>query len=560
MWFRGVVLALAMAALVGVALFAFAPAIPGNIDDTFIALVYAKHLLRHGQLFWNAGDGPVEGFTSLLDVVVKAIGIAIKPGDGLQAAFWSSLLLHCACPILMLGVVLRLTQEGRAVWRWLVAFSAALAVAASRNLAYGSSFLLETPLFVASALVVLWIMGRPRIAGTRALLFAVPPALAALFLSRPEGLPIGLTSLAFFLWHQRHSTSRSKLALLTLTVAAAVATLTIWRLAYFGDWAPNTYYAKSSSSRWNEINDGILYVKQNLRPTANVVALGASRANVIALGAIAIGWVVLLIRPAWTADGRATYFHAWSIAAVSLLSVVLGGGDCYWGGRFLALPATLGIFLLAVGSLYLRDRLQWLAFAPLALLVMFELADVRASVPFAMQRMKQWPISVRQFECEAKAIRRVGAVGAGIAVMQSDCQRFKFFSDSTPVIDLHGLSDRRIAHLPAPGRVTWGRYSHDIALSVAAPIWVVGYGWWLPKPMSALPLSELIASNALMRQYTGPYSAPGKDTAERIVDLYTTASVRACGMYFNFLVRKEHAATFRRHGISVNGSRRPRQP
>jgi hypothetical protein len=537
----------AVPALVLVALFAFAPAIPGNIDDAFIVLVYARHLLRDGKLFWNAGDGPVEGFTSPLDVIVKAIGSAIAPGDPLQAAFWISLLLHCACPLLMLVVVLRLKRDGHEGWRWAVALTAALCVAASRNLAFGSSFLLETPLFVASALVVLLIFGQPRIACTSARLRAGVVALAALFLSRPEGVPLGLTSLAFLLWHQRHSTSRKALALLTLGVGVVVVSFMTWRLASFGEWAPNTYYAKSSSSRWNEINDGVLYVRS---------ALG-SMENVVALGAVALGWMLLLFRSAWNSDGRTTYFHVWSLAAVSLLSVVWSGGDCYAGGRFLAVPSCLAVFLLAVGSFYLR-RLRWLAFTPLVLLLFFELADLRSWSRFAMERMRSWPISVHQFTCQAQAMRRVAAVSSGIAVMQSDCQRFKFFADSTRVIDLEGFSDRRIAHQPAPGHVVWGRYSHELALSVGAPVWVWGWGWWSPKAMSALPLSEIVVSNELIRQYTGSFGALGKEIAERVVREYTTASVRGCGMYFNFLVRKDYVAAFRRAGISVNTAfRRP---
>lgn len=540
----GVLLAGSATVLVVVALFAFAAAVPGNIDDTFIVLVYARHLLRDGALFWNAGDGPVEGYTSPLDLIVKTVGTALLPEDALQAAFWSSLFLHCLCPLLMLALVLSRLSRGNWLWRWVVALAAGLSVAASRNLAFGSSFLLETPLFAANALGVLWLLGRPRAQLTTAELCAVPLSLGALVWSRPEGLPVALVSLTFFIAHQRRSLSRATLIRLVVAVAVIVLSLVVFRLAYFGEWAPNTYYAKTSSSRWNEIEDGLVYLS----------AASRSAANVIVLGAAAIGWVLLLFRSAWQPEGRTNYVHAWSLAAVSTAGVIWAGGDNYAGGRFLAVPTCLAIFVLAVGSLCLRPRLRWLGFAPLILLAFLELSAVRASSGFARSQMDAWPTSVDQFECQARAFRRVAAVDPRLAVAQSDCQRFKFFSDSTRVIDLHGLSDRRIAHEPAAGRVVWGRYTNERSVAIGAPIWIWGYAWWSHQATASMPLSRLVGSEELVRRFVGHIPVPRGETAALMVRNYTTASVKACGVYLNFLVRKKHIRAFRRAGIRVGVS------
>jgi hypothetical protein len=185
----------------------------------------------------------------------------------------------------------------------------------------------------------------------------------------------------------------------------------------------------------------------------------------------------------------------------------------------------------------------------------FELSTVRASVWTAQYRMTKWPITTKHFSCEARAIQRVASVKPDLPVAQSDCQRFKFFSDSTHVIDLHGLNDHDIAHQPAPGSVTWGRYSAPLALSVAAPVWVWGYAWWSSKPMASIPLSRIVTSKELVRQFAGYFSAPSKEVGERMAREYTTVSARACGAYFNFLVRKEHAAAFRQAGMSVGMKR-----
>ena len=34
-----------------------------HADDAYIVARYADYLVRHGQLVWNVGEAPVEGFT-----------------------------------------------------------------------------------------------------------------------------------------------------------------------------------------------------------------------------------------------------------------------------------------------------------------------------------------------------------------------------------------------------------------------------------------------------------------------------------------------------------------
>lgn len=43
-----------------------------TFDDSFVAYRYAENLIDHGALTWNVGQEPVEGFTSLLWVVLNA--------------------------------------------------------------------------------------------------------------------------------------------------------------------------------------------------------------------------------------------------------------------------------------------------------------------------------------------------------------------------------------------------------------------------------------------------------------------------------------------------------
>ena len=51
----------AVVVLLVVGLFALALARPENLDDGFIVLVYARHLVAQGGFFWNASDGTRTG-------------------------------------------------------------------------------------------------------------------------------------------------------------------------------------------------------------------------------------------------------------------------------------------------------------------------------------------------------------------------------------------------------------------------------------------------------------------------------------------------------------------
>ena len=48
-----------------------------TVDDAFITYRYAANLADHGELNWNVGEDPVEGYTGVLLPVVLAGGMKI---------------------------------------------------------------------------------------------------------------------------------------------------------------------------------------------------------------------------------------------------------------------------------------------------------------------------------------------------------------------------------------------------------------------------------------------------------------------------------------------------
>ena len=324
-------------ALVALALWRFAVPEPGeNLDDAFILLVYAKHLAQGGPLYYNLAQGRLDGFTSPLDLFIKALVIRLFPGDPVLDIWVVSLGYYLAVVVSLFGLAGRAARRcGRAVGG--VPLLVAAIGASSQSLAAGSQFLLETPLYT---LLGVWagyyfLVDSPPRSWPALLAFA--GLLAALPLARPEGLVVAAACLFGFFIIQRRRLGWLRLCAPAVGFALAVGAYYVWRLRYFGFWAPNTYYAKTSASRLNELKDGLRYLWSYTFSSGLPVML----------------WLFLspaLLPRLPTAELRQRYGALCAVMLAALLAVIYGGGDCYPGGRFLALPVTLStLALLLVG-------------------------------------------------------------------------------------------------------------------------------------------------------------------------------------------------------------------
>lgn len=188
---------------------------------------------------------PVEGYTSflwvvLLDGVWRLTGI-----EPPVSANWLSL----ACAYGSLAVaVLMVRQFKRNLGRWdsRLLFVAAIVVflVLNRSFLAWSSSGLETSLM--TFLLLLWVYvalsDRPPVwrAGFSAM------TATALALTRPDGLLYCAATLVLVLTLALSVERRERALTLVSGLApfAAVAAHLIWRLGYYGQWLPNTYYAK----------------------------------------------------------------------------------------------------------------------------------------------------------------------------------------------------------------------------------------------------------------------------------------------------------------------------
>ena len=247
----GVVLVLAVAALYqGWRLFWFLT------DDAFIQFRYVGNSLLGYGYVWNPPPFlPVEGYTSflwvlILDGVWRATGISPP-----EAANGISLFFSALTVLLTAWMVLRMRLRPELeVWRVLFLGLVLAGVLANRTFLAWTSSGLETAMF--NFWILLWLHGTLRLSVTRspAHLLLVCSAAPMIALSRPDGLLYCASTLAIALawgagrWRTGELAPRQLLALLPLALVPAHV---LWRRSFYGEWLPNTYFAKYTGA-WPE--------------------------------------------------------------------------------------------------------------------------------------------------------------------------------------------------------------------------------------------------------------------------------------------------------------------
>ena len=214
-------------------------------DDAFISFRYVRNLLEGHGLVFNPGEY-VEGYTNFLWILELAAiwGIfGIRPE---HAAPWLSVAYTVATIAAMLWWVVRLPSLRN---RWLVGWMALGLLCSSATFAvWTSGGGLETrqfTFFVVTAVVCLSVNRSWRWS-----LLAASLSLAAAELTRPEGLLLAACCFGWFgvqrIVKEGRVSARlvRELMILVAPFVLLVSAHFLFRYAYYGEWLPNTYYAK----------------------------------------------------------------------------------------------------------------------------------------------------------------------------------------------------------------------------------------------------------------------------------------------------------------------------
>jgi arabinofuranosyltransferase len=222
-------------------------------DDAFISFRYARNLAEGAGLVFNPGEAPVEGYSNFLWVLALALGATA----GVAAETLAPLLSLAATALLAWRIADFACREGiatNAAGRWLAALAPLALLAATRSVAVWSTSGLETRLFE-----LLVVCGLLRLRAEIRAQDRVLPLSALLFASacwtRPDGALIAGSCFAAGFALAPRAARRTLLAPVLLCAAAVIAQLA-FRLAYYGEWLPNTFYAKVGGRLWPEMGLG----------------------------------------------------------------------------------------------------------------------------------------------------------------------------------------------------------------------------------------------------------------------------------------------------------------
>lgn len=221
-------------------------------DDAYISFRYVRNLLDGHGLVFNPGEY-VEGYTNFLWVLevaaLWAVGIAPEVG---------SVGLSLLATIGTMALVARMAFDTpHDALRPAVAMAAVALYATNRSVAVWATSGLETRQFTFLVVLGVYLLTR-RATHPERLQIAGSVALGLAELTRPEALLIGPCVMLWWAadaWHRKAFTVPGALRV-GLPFAGLVGAQFLWRIAYYGEILPNTYYAKSVRPWWEA---GITY-------------------------------------------------------------------------------------------------------------------------------------------------------------------------------------------------------------------------------------------------------------------------------------------------------------
>jgi hypothetical protein len=455
-----VVLAGALAALVWAV--GVSAGLAWTCDDAFISFRYADNLVRGQGLVFNPGER-VEGYTNFLWTLLMALGLRL----GAAAETWSKVLGVCCygATILLLAVdhlrlrrVLQLDGPTERTPAPLTLPTAAILAAALVDWNTWATGGLETACF--TLLATAGYLAAIRQPDSWRWAAAAGALLGLCALTRPDGILFAVVVGAWQLLRRDRSLK------VTAAYAAAFLLLTapflLWRLAYYGDLLPNTYYAKSAGQSWYA--QGWIYAR---------LFFGTNWPLLLAL---ALPLVHLLARRELAPERRPALdralFEEGTLALALALTyswyVIRVGGDFMYAR--LLIP-TLPFWLVALerGLLATAAWRRWLpllgtTLVTLALLVLTPRPFVGIVGPAGVA--DEWlyyntpPLPV-EADNQGRTLRRFFS-GLKVRVMFVGSQA-RLVYQSRPAVAIEsitGLTDRFVARQPLPGGKR-GRPGHE---------------------------------------------------------------------------------------------------
>jgi arabinofuranosyltransferase len=392
-------------------------------DDLYISFRYAENLASGNGLAWNVGGDPVEGYTNFLLVLILAVihWIGLSPLHSTQIL---NLLLVIITSYFAAKLVRGLLPSANAANSNVATMLLGIAILANPYTWQNALSGLETTLFSCILVVTLYALQKAETSGRYYLVFALCTLLT---LTRPDGVLFGaLTSVVLLLSRakKRHVIIASLIGFIL-----PVALYEAWRMVYFGQLLPNTFYVKVGESFASL--PGRSYVKSFLLTQLALLAmlaLGVWKLKRSSTLIIALVWCVgltafyLLVQPIQGFYFRFLYsvlVVASVLAVASLVGYASGLKETY---RWVLTTVVLTAHLLINWSQAKGEEIQ--AVIPEATAMYREMGEMLRTSPYAQS----------------------------LSFAYQDAGVVPYYSKMAH-IDLVGLNDERIARASNAGQV-----------------------------------------------------------------------------------------------------------
>lgn len=420
--------------------------LPFVADDALISLRYADRLIEGKGLTWTEGR-PVEGYSNLLWVLLVALLGAAKV-DLIAAA---RILGFVCMGVVILAVLLWYSRERNGETGWPAVCLGLLFFTLATPVAVWTIGGLEQPLLAASlavAIVCCWRAIEDGDTNARALVGA-SFALGLICLTRPDGPIFTVAAVAGIMLGRsaaRRPVAGAYMVLLPLFPAAFYGGQLAFRLAYYGEWIPNTALVKITPSA-HHLQMGMMY------GAGGVLALAPF--SFLAFGSMLVGLrdkarmerIVLLY----------TLLGFW------LFYFVLVGGDVMPAYRHFVPLIVIGAFALIEGADMLGRWLEnrpgsWRVAAGAILALLFvPFMAIQLHAPENRRAVEE------RWEWEGKVLALVLKEAFSdeqplLAVTAAGC--LPYWSE-LPCLDMLGLNDYHIAR-HKPEIIGRGRLGHEM--------------------------------------------------------------------------------------------------
>lgn len=412
---------------------------PFIMDDSLISIRYADRFLQGKGLTWNDGI-PVEGYSNLLWVLLTALlgYFGVDLVDSVR-------ILGFTCHSLVLAANYTLWRHrlDKTTLFWLI--PAQLIFALSLSIGIWTVGGLEGPLIAACLAwaLVLVVRALENTEGSGGpLIEAASLCLAMMVITRPDG-PVFSVGIALGLLLTRGINRSSILTCCRLAVFPLLflAGQLLFRQHYYGDWVPNTYYAKVTPSILH-ILWGATYLFLGLLWLFPVIFMTAK-----SLRLEEVKEKFRLQRSLFL-----TVFLCWSAYLISI------GGDLFVGFRHIiplvvlvAMAFPLSRFAVMQNEKYTRNdfrRLKVLAVAFVALQLVGPEA-LRSRTHRWEGNTKVLGLTLKKGFAERRPLLAVDAAGA-----------LPYYTEFES-IDMLGLNDHHIARNP-PDDIGWAPVGHGL--------------------------------------------------------------------------------------------------